>query len=241
MCSTTVECIVLTLILYMEGIVWAVVENAGADMRGIEPSEFQSRFLKICQEHRRDGRAYAFAFLLLDERHPHVVKVLTDGVYWEALDELAGDRLTVFSFFVPRAVIDGREHGPAVTPAGRGKSRGKNSLKMISQLLELDKTLALPAILFFQVAEGKVIDLHHAEISDDDVESAFNDIRVMFDAVTTATARVLPENRANDRELFNLVKDEVAKRSRSLRVMKRLRQGAPVMGAVGFAKMLLGI
>lgn len=93
--------------------------------------EFESDFLRICETHREEGRALAFAFILYDFTSPQVAKVLRDQDYWNALDQLSGKYLTVFSFHTRPAskrvspmkiagfgICDGREAEKKVASPG---------------------------------------------------------------------------------------------------------------------------
>src|SRR5580704_1457649 len=63
---------------------------------------FESKMLEICNEHRKEDRALAFAFILYDFENPHLRKILEDRYYWEALNIISGKYLTVFSIHCKR-------------------------------------------------------------------------------------------------------------------------------------------
>ena len=62
--------------------------------------DFEDRFFDTCEAHRAQGRALAFALILADREHPYVRSVLENQAYWDSLDDLAGQNLSVFCFDV---------------------------------------------------------------------------------------------------------------------------------------------
>lgn len=58
---------------------------------------FSERMVDICNKHRKENRAMAFAFILYDLQNPQVSKILNDREYWLALNDISGKYLTIFS------------------------------------------------------------------------------------------------------------------------------------------------
>ena len=77
---------------------WQITEHVQNGRRGLSQAEFESHFVQMCETHRAQGRALAFAFILFDARQPHLRQALDEERYWAALDEQSGRNLTVFAF-----------------------------------------------------------------------------------------------------------------------------------------------
>ena len=68
----------------------------GPNQSSLNPATFKQELLEICERHRSEGRAMAFAFIVFDFRDFAINKFLHDEDYWTTLDHLSGKYLTVF-------------------------------------------------------------------------------------------------------------------------------------------------
>lgn len=60
------------------------------------PDNLRNYIMQVCQTHRDENRALAFAFIVADLHNPHVNKILHDHNYINSLHEISGKTLTVF-------------------------------------------------------------------------------------------------------------------------------------------------
>ena len=180
--------------------------------------EFERRFLAICQEHHDHRRALAFAFVMYDVGSPEVAKLLRDTDYWNALDALAGNLLTVFTVQVAPNAPESEMRGMVrLSAAAVGDWEG---------LLEVHFGITspqLPAVLFFQTDEGGVLDSYLVRVAGDTVETAFQNIRQVLRAATESVEQVRPENRDNTAEIFNLIKGRLRSDRTTARVLHGLK------------------
>lgn len=63
---------------------------------GLGFDDFKVRFREICEQHIREGRAKAFAFVFCDFSAGVTASVLHDGRAFGELNDLSGDKMTVF-------------------------------------------------------------------------------------------------------------------------------------------------
>ncbi|MGH7927248.1 MAG: hypothetical protein ACREQV_05595 [Candidatus Binatia bacterium] len=201
--------------------------------RGYNFRRFETEFLQICEEHKRDGRALFFAFLLFDFRNADLVKVLRDEDYWRALDVTSGNRLTVYSFHVlepkvPAPTVEVRNMY-AVDP---GPSH-RTELVFRSYFGTLDVP-AVPAVLFFQVNEESVSDYFIVTLSARGVEGTYQELEDVLDVAVRSVAKVLPENEHRAGEVFNLVKAGLDERTLRARIAKGLKVLGPIKELVNF-------
>ena len=204
-----------------------------------EADEFEARFLEICEEHRRSGRALAFAFLLYDVRNAEMLKVLRDSDYWRALDHLSGAYLTVFSF---QAVEPQEDY--AVERRGMSGITGAADLGMKNQLIlrsyfPLEGHLSLPALLFFQVEGGEIVNYYLWQLTQQRVEDAFIELREAIGIAVKAVEQVAEENRGNAHEIFNLIEQRLKARRLKLRILKGVRALKEVRDAGSLVTMLV--
>ncbi len=62
----------------------------------IKTADFSNGIIELCEKHRKDKRALAFAFIIYDFCNPHITKVLDDVDYWNALDAVSGKFLSIY-------------------------------------------------------------------------------------------------------------------------------------------------
>jgi len=53
--------------------------------QGYEYESFKKEFIEICEGHKNDSKALAFAFILYKTESPELIKLLEDDDYWSAL------------------------------------------------------------------------------------------------------------------------------------------------------------
>jgi hypothetical protein len=134
----------------------------------------------------------AFAFILFDRSHPYVRSVLARQHYWDALDQRAGQHLSVFS-------LD-------VRPAG-GKAAAENRSMYAIEAPNYERASAAlanyfdglgnvtkPCVLFFQVAGEKVIDTAAVTVSQTDLTTTYSELEAVIGAAADAVAKVSNEN-----------------------------------------------
>ena len=182
--------------------------------------EFDRDFVAICKSHQKEGRALAFAFILYDFEHPEIMKVLRDGDYWNALDKISGNSLTVFSFHLAKS--GRRERGSPPMGARRDSGAFSASRGFISRRFGIELPDAKPLILFFQVTGEQISDPYAVEIRSETVEQAFLEIRSILSDAVESVERVLPENRGNTTEIFNLIVERLWLRKATLKIKKAL-------------------
>ena len=124
--------------------------------------QFESEFLKICDEHRENDRALVFAFILYDFENEHIGKVLEDPHYWLSLNSISGNYLTVFSLHYKAADMkekfmemikqrmDQDVHKEFnMIPTDQNPSLETN--QFIQKYFGKDFKIKYPSVLFFQV------------------------------------------------------------------------------------------
>ncbi|HOH71059.1 MAG TPA: hypothetical protein PK984_04040 [Paludibacteraceae bacterium] len=57
---------------------------------------FKDFFIQKCKQHKSEGRALAFAFIVYDFENHTITNILKDKNYWSALDKISGNMLSVF-------------------------------------------------------------------------------------------------------------------------------------------------
>ena len=176
---------------------------------------FSKRMIDICNDHRKQNRAMAFAFILYDFQNPQVGKILNDREYWLALNEMSGKYLTVFSLNYrprriprrPRDEIDHCFHMLTAISTRFNPAEGTNAL--IERYFGPNVAATYPAILFFQVDGNAVVDSLLIELREQQIEPAFLELRDYVNRAVEALKKILPENKRNIGEIFDCLEREV--------------------------------
>jgi hypothetical protein len=83
-----------------------------SNRKGHDFNSFKEDMIKICNSHRKNGKALAFAFILYDFDNATLRKVLNDQYYWDELDHISGKYLTVFSInYKPMPMFESSSYG----------------------------------------------------------------------------------------------------------------------------------
>jgi hypothetical protein len=178
----------------------------GTHGHGLTAREFREQFLEICERHRQENRALAFAFLLYRLEDAPVIKTLQDEVYWNALDEMAGRFITVYVFYSP--VKRPKADDDPWRQKSREEASASAALELLQQHFSVDRNLELPCMLFFQVKKKEVVDSYVVPLSHSNIEATFSELRDILDASRRAVEKVMPENKNNAQEIFNLIRGE---------------------------------
>ena len=207
----------------------AIYENSPGPRRGHSVEQFHTRFLAICGEHRASRRALAFAFILYDFSDPQVKKMLDDDDYWRALDEISGQNLSVFSFHqIPRRSQREMRMMTSFSAAPRD-----DHYTALWRYVGLERAPEIPSILFFQVERGEVIDSMVVQVRAQRVEDTFVEFKEVLRLAGQAVGKVKPENHGNAQAIFNLIKDRLRRRERSIRVRTAFSTVLPVARVAG--------
>jgi hypothetical protein len=178
------------------------------------PDNLKDYIIKVCQTHKVENRALAFAFIVADLHNPHVNKILHDHNYINALHEISGKTLTVFFLmddYVNRRIIDSSNSNRILLELGVQPLNGPPSLmpKQLAKILIEEEILQTPCILFFQVEDYNVTDFFITKLSESRIEDGFIEIKDIIEKAVTSLKNVKPENRKNSKELFNLIQQEI--------------------------------
>ena len=57
---------------------------------------FGQSIIDVCEKHRKENRALAFAFILYNFENPQIFKILNDRNYWNALNTISGQYLSIY-------------------------------------------------------------------------------------------------------------------------------------------------
>ncbi|CAM4344472.1 hypothetical protein [Flavobacterium terrigena] len=173
---------------------------------GISVESFVKTFKEICTEHQKNGNASSFVFIIHDFTNPEITKVLEDRNYFNALDEISGNNLTIFYLHLTpeknkRVKFLGEER------LVRDMTREMNDF--LIQEFKLEETISTPAILFFQIKNKEIIDFFFCSLTERTTEKAFLEIENLVQKNVSVIKQIATENKQNYPEIFTLIKNEI--------------------------------
>jgi hypothetical protein len=217
---------------------YMISEGAVKRRRALTLDDFQERFVQICRSHQAQGRAWAFAFLLYDFTHPHLRRLLSEDSYWDDLDQISGRDLTVFSFHCPpeRLTIQSHEaHGAMYgIEVKRFYSIDPPGSNLVWKYFD-GSEIRPPCVLFFQVADDRVIDSLSIRLRKDTLEEAHKELRSILKTAVDALSKLNPEYDPAPQDVFNLVKGAVTQQQQ---FNAALRVAKPLLGVVRLGSLL---
>ena len=192
-------------------------------VEGINSAEdLQKYILETCENHRKDGRAVAFAFIVFNFSNPAISKVLKDIDYWNALNEISGKYLTVFylNYIEDKYENNTQGHIGLMNAIDIKGSFGHMQKESVSRILNLAKNPNTPFVFFFQT-EGKIIsDSFVVSLKSDKVEDSFLELNQHIKNAVDSLKFVASENYQNSSEIFNLIKNGVMKNGKVLQFIR---------------------
>lgn len=129
---------------------------------GLGYDEFKERFQAICEQHLKEKRAKAFAFVFFDFGRGLTASVLHSGSGFRELNDLSGNEMTIFYLHVNAHEI-------------AGKGFNAHFLK----ILGVDEQAPPPCVVCFRVCDGEVDDVafHHIDERTGDAVLVLEQIR----------------------------------------------------------------
>ncbi|MEN0054483.1 MAG: hypothetical protein AAGC65_12490 [Mucilaginibacter sp.] len=176
---------------------------------------FNERFIEICNEHKANSRALAFAFILYDFMNEGLHSVLNKPEYWLSLNATSGKYLTVFSLNYMPALTNG-----FLTSVTSEINPSIDSNILIERYFGRDVTVKYPAVMFFQIQNDQVLDYELIELSEERIEESFGELKIYITKTVEVLKGISPQYVANNKEIFDLVKAEV-KGIRRMTIIKK--------------------
>ena len=197
---------------------------------------FKDQMIEICNNHRDNKKALAFAFILYDFENPQLSQVLNNQDYWLALNEMSGEYLTVFSLHYKKRKKKKKERITPMlltVPVDWNPSKGTNKLvKKYFGNIEVN----YPAILFFQVDNNSVIDSVLIELVEEEIEKAFLELKSYVKSAVDALKRISNENKKNYAEVFDCLERSVESSQTNKKVKRIFKYSGNILGIISTVK-----
>ena len=200
--------------------------------KGHSFSSFKDKMIEICNQHKQENRALAFAFILYDFENPHLWKVLNDYEYWIALNEISGKYLTVFSLNIKNKNRDMQY----LTNINVNRSLSKSTDELISKYFGDNILIKPPSILFFQVDNENVIDSLLIELKEEKIEDSFLELKDYFKSSVEALRKIAPENRGNIKEVFDQLENNVKSTNYIKKIKRSFKNAGNLVGLISSIK-----
>lgn len=198
----------------------------------LSTKDFSKGIIELCEKHRNERRALAFAFLLYDFQNPQIIKVLEDIDYWNALNAISGKYLSIYYIHTKeRNFAEDLKASNGIEKRGMHPIGGvveiDTIVPMLKKYLALETNVKMPSILFFQV-EGKLIsDYFLIELFEETIEKSFIELKDYILEAVVSLKRINPTCYENYQPIFECLKREV-KSERFRKVSFRNVQKFPV-------------
>ncbi len=188
------------------------IRNIDGQFDGIQSLE--TYILEKCSEHKAEKRAFAFALIVYDFNDPHITKILEDEKYFNALDHTSGKFLTVFYVHSEYIRYQSDKVKKSITMqielnVEKVKGPVNISPKYLGEKLINNDSLPSPSVIFFNTSDNVIIDYTIARLRENEIEKGFNELLKIVQTAVNILNKVKDENRDNENEIFNLLKQSV--------------------------------
>ena len=176
--------------------------------------DFTQSITDLCDRHRQENRALAFAFILYDFTNPQIRRILEDNIYWDALNTISGHYLSIYYIHSSGKTFAGDlKDVSSCEQRGMYKFGTTNNMDAILPILKRSLALVddvnLPSVLFFQVEDGLVIDHFLVELIEEKFEESYKELENNISAAVRSLARIAPENYDNTDCIFECLRREI--------------------------------
>jgi hypothetical protein len=197
------------------------------DNQSFDDNSFKDYLLNICQTHKDQQRALAFAFIVYDFDDYTITQILQDKNYWTTLDKLSGQYLSVFYVNSQNEHYKRRQQEIYLEERNRQAENARKGIvsffvPLMLKATPLDKTIALikkdfeitdeikhPLVIFFQSDGEEILDYFLVSLKQEKLEDAFLELKSLLKNAIEGIKRVTPDNFENHQEIFDLLKSEV--------------------------------
>jgi hypothetical protein len=188
------------------------IRTADGQFDGI--NSLEKYILEKCAEHKAEKRAFAFALIVYDFNDPHITKILEDDEYFNALDYTSRTYLTVFyvhSEYIRYQSEKAKSINKIRMESGVQKLNGPLyvSPKFLGEKIINNDSLPSPSVIFFNTSGYVITDYTIAKLRENEIEKGFNELMKVIQTAVTSLDKVKEENRANEKEIFNLIKQSI--------------------------------
>jgi hypothetical protein len=178
------------------------------------PVNLEKYILSVCAKHHKEERALAFAFIIYDFDNPQVSKILKDPDYFNALDFISSDILTVF--YLNSEYVSSQSKSAAKSNVMRIELAMEKvdappnlSPKFLAENLLNEKSLPSPSILFFQVSGFVITEYTIANLRENEIEKGFIEMKDIINNAVTSIKQVEHPFKDNHKEIFNLIRGAI--------------------------------
>ena len=181
------------------------------NLEGGNSKSLENYILEICNQHKEENRALAFAFIISDLDDPQITKILRDNDYLQALHKISGNFLTIFYLndnYVNKTIQKAEVSNIMYIEFGVQRIDAPNnySPKYLAKNLLNKENLHSPSILFFQVKDNNIIDYTFAQIRKEKIEEAFNEIKGIIKTAIDSLKDVKSENILIKQKIYDMVR-----------------------------------
>ena len=161
-----------------------------------------SELESICLEHIEKDEALVFAFLLYDDSHYQIVDLLKNESYWNSLDKISRDFISVFSLNctgIDSECINRIRRRKDNTPYGDSSEELPEESNVLNHL-KLDTKLNLPAFCFFGIDKER--NLTHCFVKPLKLRDTKQEIVEILSNAVEISSHITPENKFNGEQII---------------------------------------
>src|ERR1043165_2039868 len=192
--------------------------------------EFQTpealeKYIKAkCNEHKRDKRALAFAFIVWDFKNASVNRILKQEETWSALNTISGEYLTIFyvdtqdEHWNRMRFLDSMNnistkgtHFSYFVPISTKSTPLEKTVTYLKETFEIHEDITTPFVVFFQTKSENLTDFFLVKLENEKFDDAFSELTKL---ITYAVAPLKSAHKKNveldEMEIFDKLRTGVS-------------------------------
>lgn len=224
-----------------------------------DEESLKKSIMETCENHKKEGRALAFAFIVYDFENHTIPEILKNKDYWSSLDKISGKRLSIFYINSQDEYYNQRQEEiyqeaqkrmswnaekgvmSYLVPITRKPTPTDNAIRYLRKEFEIEENINTPFVIFFQLNNDNYIsDSFIVGLKKEKLEDAFLELRNHIRKAVNSLDKVLPENYGNHQEIFNLIKTEVESGKFYIFVNDKIKKNLTLGTLISIAKFFFG-
>lgn len=146
-----------------------------------------------------------FAIVLYTNAHANIKKVLADHDYWNAIDEISGPRIAIFSIKPKQGKYEEPSHSEGTLELLIPIWKEPSENKKILESFELDSTKDLPSLIVFTFDHNNNILKQSLILNDSSIDEAYSSIKTRINLIAEAANKIDHENFKNSEDVFRAI------------------------------------
>lgn len=210
--------------------------------RQFDADEFKTHLTETCRNHKNEGIALAFAFIVYDFSDHTITEMIEKKNYMKSLDKVSGDKLSIFYInsqdkYYQKKQMDtylqkknsNNDGLSFLVSIDLEQTPIEKTIEFIKTEFDIGDNINTPFVMFFQIdSEENISDSFFVQLKKEKFEDSFLELKHHIQTAVRGLQKVLPECYDNYDEIFQIIKDNIENKMTISSIRKLSKKIKPV-------------